>query len=31
MHALGERGLDVPEGVFTLDEAEAAVWKTLAS
>jgi energy-coupling factor transporter ATPase len=31
MHALGERGLDVPEGIFTLDEAEAAVWKILAS
>ena len=28
---LGERGLDVPSGVFTLDEAEAAVWTILPS
>ena len=31
MHTLGERGLDAPSDVITLDEAEAAVWTILSS
>jgi energy-coupling factor transport system ATP-binding protein len=31
MGALGERGLDAPSDVITLDEAEAAVWTILSS
>jgi energy-coupling factor transport system ATP-binding protein len=31
MRALGERGLDAPSDVITLDEAEAAVWTILSS
>jgi energy-coupling factor transport system ATP-binding protein len=31
MRVLGERGLDVPPDVITLDEAEAALWTILSS